>query len=295
MVEKTQLLEKSIQLRLFEFCEKNQQSQYGLLNLIYHGLKIENDDKSHVIPLCNQSWVDKCVLQGVEPDTLQIDIHKTLEAATLLGDLAETVRILLLSQRINFRYSVLFAQSASLTAGALISIGKQEEVLQHVVRYGQLIIPPQESFKIVLHLSNEEANQEALNLTRTTEMFIEDKFENLLSGDGIPYDEFMNFFSLYSQLFMLKTRLGDESAYKKFVNFQLYWSEVISSNAKNKEYSDAFKNEMVANSQATAMCLLEHYVPISELRKIYRGPISDYTGIILSSIPIYFELCRFTA
>ncbi|MFT7278685.1 MAG: hypothetical protein ACI8WI_002220 [Pseudoalteromonas distincta] len=293
LVEKTQLLEKSIQLRLFEFCEKNQKSQYGLLNLIYHGLKIENDDKSHVILLCNQSWVDKCVLQGVEPDTLQIDIHKTLEAATLLGDLAETVRILLLSQRINFRYSVLFAQSASLTAGALISIGKQEEVLQHVVRYGQLIIPPQESFKIVLHLSNEEANQEALNLTRTTEMFIEDKFENLLSGDGIPYDEFMNFFSLYSQLFMLKTRLGDESAYKKFVNFQLYWSEVISSNAKNKEYSDAFKNEMVANSQATAMCLLEHYVPISELRKIYRGPISDYTGIILSSIPIYFELCRY--
>ena len=134
MVEKTQLLEKSIQLRLFEFCEKNQKSQYGLLNLIYHGLKIENDDKSHVILLCNQSWVDKCVLQGVEPDTLQIDIHKTLEAATLLGDLAETVRILLLSQRINFRYSVLFAQSASLTAGALISIGKQEEVLQHAVK-----------------------------------------------------------------------------------------------------------------------------------------------------------------
>ncbi|TON64143.1 hypothetical protein CGH51_25360, partial [Vibrio parahaemolyticus] len=82
-------------LRLAEHCEKQIQKKYCLLNLIYHGLKAEGTDKAQVVALCTQKWIDDCVYQGIEPDTLLEDLKGVLKAATELGSLVETVRILL--------------------------------------------------------------------------------------------------------------------------------------------------------------------------------------------------------
>lgn len=131
--EKTHLRENDIQLRLFNFCENSPNVEYGMFNIIYHGLKTLNTDKSLVISYCNQDWADKCVLRGIKPDTLLGDIEDVIKAVTDLGDFTETNRILLLSQRMKFRYDTLFAQSADLTANALISLNKNNEVLQHII------------------------------------------------------------------------------------------------------------------------------------------------------------------
>lgn len=152
LLEKTALREQDIQSRLVEHCKKQKDDKYSILNLIYHGLKSEGQDKALLVALCTQNWVDDCVYQGVEPDTILEDLKGVLKVATELGSLVETVRILLLNQRIRFRYNTLFAQSADLTANALISIGKNQEVLQHVSRYKQLIIPLEEALIIALKL-----------------------------------------------------------------------------------------------------------------------------------------------
>src|SRR5690606_27162754 len=96
--------------RLTQYCEKHPDSHYGVLNIVYHGLRSGVAEEAKAVAICKQDWVDRCVTLGAEPDTLLADIDDTLAAATRQGSLIEVVRILLLAQRLQFRYDTLFAQ-----------------------------------------------------------------------------------------------------------------------------------------------------------------------------------------
>lgn len=291
LLEKTALREQDVQLRLANYCERQIKEEYCLLNLIYHGLKAEDLSKGRVVALCTQGWVDKCVYQGVEPDTLLEDLQGVLKVTTNLGSLVETVRILLLCQRIQFRYNTLFAQSADLTANALISIGKEKEVLKHVMRYGQLIIPLDEALVVALELINVESYIDALELLQVVEKYLTEALEQVSSDNGLSYNDFLDLYYLQIQQYLLKIQAGDDRSQKILLQFQYYWMNVIDKTVLDKKASQHIRSQMIAYFQAASMCLVGRYMSISQLREFYSGPLNDLVEPIAFIVPVYQNLC----
>ncbi|HHF2953601.1 TPA: AVAST type 1 anti-phage system protease Avs1b [Vibrio diabolicus] len=291
LLEKTALRELDVQSRIADHCEKQVDKKYCLLNLIYHRLKIEGGDKAHLVALCTQDWVDECVYQGVEPDTLLEDLNDVLKVATELGCLVETVRILLLCQRIQFRYNTLFAQSADLTANALISIGKEPECLQHISRYNQLLVPIDQALNVALKLIDSNNYEEALELLNIAEKNLTEALEQVSKENGLSYGEFFEIYDLYLQQYLLKIRAGDDNAQSELANFQYYWMKVIDKTAVTKEASKHIQIQMTAYLQAASMCLIDRYISISQFQDIYSGSLSGLAEPTVLLIPLYHDIC----
>lgn len=166
LISKTTDLEGIVQKRLSEFCVRNSSLDYCALNVVFHLLRSDDDDRSKAVADCNQKWVDTCVEIGIEPDNLIFDIDNALKAAVTFGTTLEVVRLLLLSQRVGFRYNVLFAQSAQLIAEALIAIKQPREALNHVIRFNTLIVFPDEALQIAFKFIQNNHHDEASKLLR---------------------------------------------------------------------------------------------------------------------------------
>lgn len=289
---KTHLRENDIQLRLFNFCENSPDIEYGMFNIIYHGLKTLNSDKSLVISYCNQDWADKCVLRGIKPDTLLGDIEDVLKAITDLGDFTETNRILLLSQRMKFRYDTLFAQSADLTASALISLDKTTEVLQHIIRYKQLIIPIELALKISLQLIEVESYKDARILLKTIETKIAKALE-LIATEGLSIPDFLTLFDLQLQQYMLKSQALVQGADTELRKFQYYWLKLMKSCIQDEEKSKQVRQLMAIYLQSNFMCLMQRPFPLEVLREMYSGPITDYIEQYIWATVEYNTRCNF--
>lgn len=290
--EKTHLRENDIQLRLFYFCENSPDIDYGMFNIIYHGLKPLNSDKSLVVSYCNQDWADKCVLRGIKPDTLLRDIEDVIKAITDIGDFIETNRILLLFQRMKFRYDTLFAQSADLTANALISLNKNNEVLQHIIRYKQLIIPIDLALKISLRLIEIESYKEARILLKTIEVTI-DKELDLVVREQYPLEDFLTLFDLQQQQYMLKRRALVKGANKDLEHFQVYWLNFVSSHIEDEKIWRRLHKLMTIYLQANLMCIEQKVVPLKVLKQMHSGSIAGYAQQYIYAAIEYNTKCNF--
>lgn len=294
LVEKTELREPDIQFRLAEYCESHRDNSYGLLNIVYHGLKSEAAESSHIISLCDQEWVDNCVIEGIKPDILLGDVDEILSAAIKLGSLTETVRILLLSHRIQFRYDTLFAQSADLTANALISLGKAQDALQHVIRYGQLIIPVPEALKVALKLTEADDHQSSLELLSIIETLIAEQLNSSVrDGDGISFKEFLSLYDLQLQQFIIKIRAGGQSANLELGEFQFFWNEAIKACVSDETAIKLIRTEMMQYFQAATMCLISRYMSVEQICQYYTGATSELAEPLIYTTSYYRELCNY--
>lgn len=293
LIEKTQLREPDIQLRLAEYCENHRSNHYGLMNVIYHGLKSKGTRKDHVVSLCDQKWVDDCVTEGNKPDVLLSDVNKVLAAATELGSLVETVRILLLSQRLLFRYNTLFAQSADLTANALISLGKSQETLQHVIRYGRLIIPIPEALRTALQLVEANNHRDALELLSIVETSIDEKLELASANNGISFQKFLGLYDLQLQQFLLKERAGDQSSSRELQKFTFFWMKNIDACSQDEAASKLIRSEMMTYMQAAMMCFSGRYMSVSLICQRYSGPVNELIEPLVYTASYYRELCNY--
>jgi hypothetical protein len=293
LIEKTSLRESDVQHRLAQYCEGRRNTHYGLLNIIHHGLKSDNIEKSHVVSLCDQDWVDDCVIEGIKPDILLGDVNKVLSAAIELGSLTETVRILLLSQRVQFRYDTLFAQSANLIANALISLGKTQEALQHVIRYERLIIPIPDALKVALKLTEYDEHKDAIGLLNIIETLIEEQFSFTRSGNGITYENFLNLYDLQQQQFLIRVLAGDPNASRELTAFQLFWNESIKSNVSDETESKLIRSEMMKCLQANTMCFIGRYMSVDQICQIYTGAVDKLVEPLVYATSYYQRLCDY--
>ena len=179
IIEKTQLIESVTNRRLAAFCIKNPQIQYCTKNKAHHLLEAQD---SEVFDQCNQKWVDDAVNCGVDPDTLESDIENLLVFATKEGTAPQLFSALLLSQRVDFRYNTLFAQSADLISKALIALDNPLFAFKHIFRYGGLVVSNQHALKIAHHLvesSYEPLALEVLKLLQDRIIAIYPRIETL--------------------------------------------------------------------------------------------------------------------
>ncbi|KRC70135.1 hypothetical protein ASE30_16685 [Achromobacter sp. Root83] len=193
IVLKTATVDQSTHGRLADFCFSSESGDYGVLNKVFHRLRGPSAVKLEGVRACGQEWVDGSVVLGTEPDILLADIDDALKIATESGAATEIVRLLLLSQRLSFRYNVLFVQCAELVARALVSLGKPQVALRHVVRHGRLVLSPEEAFAVAHALIRRGNEDDALELL---EMFQRELdrgfFERLAPGTSINAGEFFS-------------------------------------------------------------------------------------------------------
>ncbi|MDH0772434.1 serine protease [Delftia tsuruhatensis] len=198
IVLKTATVDQSTHGRLADFCFSSESGDYGVLNKVFHRLRGPSTLKLEGVRACDQEWIDESVALGTEPDILLADIDDTLRVATESGSATEIVRLLLLSQRLSFRYDVLFVQCAELVARALVSLGKPEVALRHVVRHGRLILSADEAFVVahdLIRCGNEDEALELLNLFQRE--LNQGFFERIVPGTSINVGEFFSAIKLH--------------------------------------------------------------------------------------------------
>ena len=161
---KTLEIDDSIYNQLSEYVIGNLNSDYAIENLVYFLLR-SNKHKNLGIQYCNQEWAEKCAKLGVKPDIILADIQSALSNALNIhvskADSPEVVRLLLLKNRIEYRYNNLFLNDIVLTARAFISLGRVQEIFNHIIRYGTLIIHISEALEIANMMFKNGSLQEA--------------------------------------------------------------------------------------------------------------------------------------
>ena len=217
VVHKTVPIDEWVHARLAGFCSARESGDYGVLNKAYHALRGGHEQQLQAIQGCNQAWVDDSVLLGAEPDVLLADIDETLAAATRFGTATDIVRLLLLSQRLTFRYNVLFVQSAELVALALISLGKTESALRHVVRNGRLVVSADEAFAVAHALTQQGSPEQAIEVLELAQREINAVFEKMLSENGISTRELLRAVDLQLHAFSLAQAAGDDPPFTRFL------------------------------------------------------------------------------
>src|SRR5690606_690631 len=116
------------------------------------------------------------------------DIEDSLAAATRLGTATGIVRLLLLSQRLKFRYDTLFAQSAGLAAEALIAHGKTDQALRHILRHGHLVVEPSAALSIARLLIEAGHQEEAIEVLQKVDSLL----QPTLTRDAVKVGEYLN-------------------------------------------------------------------------------------------------------
>lgn len=289
LIEKTAIRESDVQHRLTNYCFAYPKSRYGLLNIVYHGLRAGPTEEARAIHNCNQSWIDQCVLLGAKPDVLLGDVHEVLAAAAKQGSLVDVVRILLLTQRVQFRYDTLFAISADLAADALVVLGKTEEALQHAVRYGRLIIPVHQTLRLASQLLKVSEFEAALDILDKAEAVIERQLE----GEKLTIGDFLKVFKLRTQILLLRGRAGDKSAMRELPNFFGMSIEAIRNSVENETIRNDLLSDLAAYFNGSMACLAEQYQPLSILRKYYSGSGAMWCPILLGMLDNYLFFCSY--
>ncbi len=289
LIEKTELRDPDIQYRLAQYCQSNPATRYGKLNVVYHGLKSRAAHETLAVAACNQEWADQCVTLGIEPDVLLSDVEDALAAAAHQGNLLEVVRLLLLAQRLQFRYDTLFAQSADLAADALLSLGKTQEAVQHVIRYGRLIVPVDDALCLAFHFISRNEINDAMELLDATEAVL----ERQLSISNQVIADFVEAFEQQVLQLLLRNRAGDDRAMDVLMKFLFSSMHTIKYGVQDERVRKAILLEMVSHFFASTMCLSARYTPLTVIRERLQTSLDWEGQVLLHMLAKYRAYCEY--
>jgi hypothetical protein len=151
MVKKTKEREISIHRNISAFTlnKDNLQSNFSISERIHHLIRGDQENKKKALEECNQSWVDDCALSSVNPDIVLVDIKETIGLAAGMGVAHKVIALLLLSQRVSFRYNVLFEENAFFLVNALLALNKPEEAIRYAVRNKTLVTAEEDALYLL--------------------------------------------------------------------------------------------------------------------------------------------------
>lgn len=285
LVEKTGYLEQSIQVRLADYCRAQQATDYGLLNVIYHSLRAGDSAKAQAIHACQQDWIDQCVTHGADPDTLLSDIEEALVAATQGGTAVEIVRLLLIQQRVHFRYNTLFAVHAGLAAKALIALGKSREALQHSTRYGHLIVQPAHALGLALQLTQAGEKKVAVDLLRKAEQLVVEA----LSKPIPQVDNLLNLVHLRIHILAYTVFAGSAEAVERMTELyklvSAYLERLLQGDAQ--EFLESVQTGFFSDFFGTLMCLQGRNLPLLKFPQFSSKSPEDLLEIFVRLLNSY--------
>lgn len=186
---KTSDLEQTFHEKIGRYCSHNMETRYCISNVVFHLLRSAASMKPKAVELCSQEWIDSCVEIGVNPDTLILDLKDCLSAAISISDAANVFRLLLLQQRVEFRYNTLFANSAFLVAEAMIALKRPQDAIKHAIRFNRPIISLDDGLHLSHLLIEGEHQDEVFDLLDALTLALHEyRFAN---SEGVSVDEFV--------------------------------------------------------------------------------------------------------
>lgn len=265
VIHKTAVLDEWIHSRLVGFCASSQSEDYGVLNKVYHALRGGPDSMLQGIRECKQTWVDDSVLRGAEPDVLLTDIDDALDGAIEAGGAVDIVRLLLLSQRLTFRYNVLFVESAQLVASALTALGKTESALRHIVRNGRLVVAVDEACSVANALTHQGSAGHALEVLELLQREINQVFEKMGSAEGIGTGEFLRAVDARLHAFSLARAAGDDPPFSRLLRAVVTGVLRAPKSRFSEEEGNHVLRKLTGSMAGAQLCLQADYRPFREL------------------------------
>lgn len=274
---KTSMVSELLHKRLAEFCCLVQSGDYGQLNRVYHWLLGGVEAQLQAIKQCHQSWVDTSVTLGAVPDVLLGDIEATLAAATRIGSAQNIIRLLLLSERLTFRYEILFAQAAELVAQALCTMGKTNQALLHVIRNGRLIAAPLEAYAVAHVLIRMGNTEQATLLLDKAQQSLDPVFEEFKATGSIDSRLFLQTVMKRLHGFALEQAVGRIPPVKELLAATVKQFR-SAPRVFDKDDLVGIISNMAGSFYGTSLCVNGQYTPISQL------PIADFPADSVLSI-----------
>lgn len=259
ILEQTAAIDAPTYRRLADFCQRESKVRYCTFNGIYHLLRAEDDQ---AFAACNQAWIDSAVLLGAEPDALLADVADVLKRAVARAPADEVFRMMLLSQRIGFRYDTLFALSARSMAEALISIGRPWEALQHVLRQKTLIVGPEDALQIGYLLHRYDYDREALALLdRVQDRIMENYYESM------RLDHFLQLCSWHIQTIFLMRLANGANGMKQVMTVSKLARQACEQDIKDPDEADRYLRRVDSASATYFLTFRDEYAELARLKE----------------------------
>lgn len=245
--------------KIVAFCIANENTKYSIWNYLFHLSKCS--DKNKCMEQCSQNWADKCALNDVSPELILIDIKNVISIAIDFEETAEVIRLLLLSQRIEFRYDFVFAENAFELAEAMIALEKPDAAYNYLVRENTVLTTESDAIYFLQLFYENGYKKIAYKFYQNIDAKLR---EVLNSKEGISTQTFL--IQLYAQ-----TQLCHESkiGLERFTNLMRILGNFEKSIKKEKEelYNGIrFVREYgVADNNAFFIRNYNQYVPIEQL------------------------------
>jgi len=189
ILSKVPLFKKDCNDLIVKFCENHCDSIYAVTNNIHH-YSLSNSPEKAVIN-CNQEWADLMAINHIEPDLVISDIKNVIELSINLQLTTEIIRILLLLQRIDFRYNSVFVEYAHEIALALIANKKYSQAIKYIVRRDALLISIGDAIHFLQHFYENNASVEVEILNNAIEREYRRLINDALDDNGLHSSTFI--------------------------------------------------------------------------------------------------------
>lgn len=189
--KKTKLSDENYHEKIALFCQRFIDNSYSRRNILWHLLSASNVYKEEALVFCNQQWADRCATSFLEPELILSDLDLTLSYALNNGKVAESIHLLLLKQRMRFRYNDVFALSTSGIVDFLISRNQQASVLPYLIRYG---VPLVSSSELLYYQSYFYQNNNIHNADTISKLICAHFLEQLNGSEDFDISSLVNYF-----------------------------------------------------------------------------------------------------
>lgn len=165
-----------------KYCVDNLNSDISVSNIIFH---LSRSSKPLVAAQwCDQTWADRCALNDVAPDLVISDIRLCISVVLSRPDnTSNLIRLLLLLQRITFRYDSVFKENATLVALTLTSEHKYISAIKYLVRDNTLLVSNGDALFFLQQFTENGAEDQVLELMSAIDRKFSKQFEQASQSD----------------------------------------------------------------------------------------------------------------
>jgi hypothetical protein len=237
--KKTDTLSEQVHKNISDYIQKHPQTIFGLSEKVYHLVLGDEQSKRNALDECNQAWIDDCALNSINPDIVLVDVKNVIGLAAEFGIAHKVISLLLLSQRVNFRYNTLFQENAIFLVNALLALGRPEEAIRYVVRNKTLITADGDALYLLQKFYEYEADEEAEILLNAINQTCRNIVEN-----GFDSNSFKRFIELKFSAITLSSNKNKKRSFEEFGHFKEMIEQIIVSSGNDDNGVEAFKDEI---------------------------------------------------
>lgn len=252
--KKTDELGEQVHKNISDYIQKHPQTNFSLSEKVYHLAHGDEQSKRNALDECNQAWIDDCALNSINPDIVLVDVKNVIGLAAELGIAHKVISLLLLSQRVNFRYNTLFQENAIFLVNALLALGKPEEAIRYVVRNKTLITADGDALYLLQKFYEYEADEEAEILLKA----INQTCSNILES-GLKSDSFNRFIHLKCSAVTLSSNKDFKRAFHEFDHIRNIAIKMIETSGNPPEAVHKFRDDV--GSYNSGYLIWRFYIP----------------------------------